>query len=295
VRTEVTRLTNRAKREFIAKVPLASRAVERKRMARLDAYRTQLPSLDAADRHLLAELDREGVVVTTLDQLAVPGTAKMKQIVGELLDPLAARDPGPESLLSPARSDLLSKVDLWRWGLDERLLDLAENHLGLPLTYYGGFVARQVADGKVHGARMWHRDIEDHSVLKIIVCLNEVTRSGGPFEYVPKLRTKEIARNLKYVSGYVNDQVMSNAISRQAWIPAVGPKWTAVIADTAQIFHRATAPTGTDRYSVTYTWTAQRPLKTMPTEPFTPDQIRRIKDGLNERQLACLPANFHTR
>ena len=66
------------------------------------------------------------------------------------------------------------------------------------------------------------------------------------------------------------------------------------MADTAQIFHRAGRPTSGDRYSVTFTWSSQSPLKTIPNQPFTAEQARGIRAGLDARQLSVLPIGLRT-
>ena len=238
---------------------------------------------------MVAQIRDHGVDVTTLDGLDLPGTALVKEPLERLVEELAAR-PATASTLRPTREDLLADPTVWQFGLDERMLDIVENYLGLPARYYGPDVRREVPDGRPpHDVRQWHRDIEDYHVLKILVWLNDVDADGGPFAYISRSRSEEVVERLHYVGGFVSDEKVRSIVPQDEWHLAAGPKWTAVLPDTAQVLHRATPPQARDRYSVTFTWTSRRPIKTHPMEPFTPDQIYRIREGLSARQLACLP------
>jgi hypothetical protein len=184
---------------------------------------------------------------------------------------------------------VLADSYIWQWGLQDRVLDLVENFIGLPVRYYGAHVRREVADGECADTRQWHRDIEDHRVLKMLVWINDVGLDGGPFEFLPRKWTDSAIRELGYVSGFVGDDDLARVVPRTEWRAADGPRWTAVLGDTAGILHRARPPTKQDRYSVTFSWTSRRPITTIPAEPFTPDQAARIRRYLTPRQLACLP------
>ncbi len=235
-------------------------------------------------------METTGVAVTSLDELAIPGTERLTTILKGLKASLARRDPEGASALKPSHGELLADAELWRWGLQQELLDLVENYIGLPVTYYGAAMYREVADGKTEGTRQWHRDIEDHKVFKILIWLNDVGPRGGALQYVPRPVSDPAAQQLKYVAGFVTDQAMAAVVPPAHWVKATGPQWTAVLADPARILHRASPAEDQDRYSVTFTWTSRQPLKTMPTaEPLTAEESARVRAGLTASQLACLP------
>lgn len=289
--SSLSRVTNRAKRQVIARFPPVNRLVQNAYRARLRDHRPNLPSISPARSALIERVETTGVAVSSLDELGIPGTEQVKVILEGLKASLAARDPQGASALKPAHEELLGDVALWRWGLEQQLLDLVENYIGLPVTYYGAAVYREVADGLTEGTRQWHRDIEDHKVFKILVWIDDVGPRGGATEFVPKPMSDLAARQLKYVAGFVSDADMTKVVPAAEWVKAVGPQWTAVLADPARIMHRASAAEDRDRYSVTFTWTSRNPIKTMPAaEPFTPDENARIREGLTPAQLACLPA-----
>ncbi len=281
-------LANRAGRELVARVPPVRMVSQRRYDARRGDHRERLPVLTPAHAELIARLDRDGAVVTDLDVLGLPDTADMKAELLECVDVLASRPTVGQSSSYLTHDELMMHLPLWRWGVCEELLALAENHVGLPLTYHGAFVARQVADGRVVGTRQWHRDIEDRRMLKIMVWLNDVDAEGGALAYVPYAQSSEVARALHYVGGFVSEETMSQKVHEDEVRRTEGPQWTALLFDPARVFHRGTPPRSADRYALTLTWTSTRPVKTMPNEPFTKADAARIRAGLNPRQLACL-------
>jgi hypothetical protein len=289
----ISRATNRAKRQVMARVAPVNRLVNNAHRTRIRAHQPHLPVLDPVDAALVSTMESDGVSVTSLQALDLPGSAGLRASLETLVSQLAARDPGVESALRPTPGELLADIEVWRWGLNQRLLDIVENYIGLPVRYYGAAMYREVADGKALGTRQWHRDIEDHRVFKILVWLNDVGPRGGAFQYIPKPMSQDAVQRLKYVAGYVPDDAISAVVPTANWIKATGPQWTAVMADPAAVLHRASTPEDRDRYSVTFTWTSRSPIKTMPAaEPFSPADIFRVRAGLSARQIGCLPAEF---
>lgn len=286
---QVNRLANRAKRQALFRVPPVQRLAHERYERRLRRYVSCLPALGESHHEVVAQIRDKGVHVTTLDELDLPGAELLKEPLERFVEELATRT-ATSSTLRPSRAELLTELDLWRFGLNEQLLDIVENYLGLPARYYGPDVRREVADGRPpHDVRQWHRDIEDYRVLKILVWLNDVDADGGPFAYVRRARSEEAVERLRYVGGFVSDEKLRSIVPQDEWCLAAGPKWTVVMPDTAKVLHRATPPRERDRYSVTFTWTSRRPIKTQPMEAFAPEQIQRIREALSARQLACLP------
>ncbi len=279
---------NRARRELTARVPLASEWARRRHEVRLERYRSHLPTLPPTDNALVEALDQHGVVLVSLDQLGVPDTEAIKQGALRWVKVLAERPAEGTSEMFLTHAELVDELTIWQWGLSHQLLDLAERHIGLPVTYHGAFANRQLADGRTVGTRQWHRDIEDRRMLKILVWLNDVGPDGGPFTYIPADVSDRIARELKYAGGYVDDETILRLAGAPSVCQASGPQWTAVVVDTARVFHRGMPPTGRDRYAMTFTWTSRRPVKRMPNEAFTAEEGDRIRAGMTRRQVASL-------
>ncbi|MGY1727473.1 hypothetical protein ACI79J_10930 [Geodermatophilus sp. SYSU D01062] len=230
--------------------------------------------------------------MTSLDRLAFPGTARLKEGLEVLTARLAGRpSSGPDSSRPPL-DEVLAESGVWQWGLQHELLDLVECHLGLPARYYGADLRREDATARTIGVRQWHRDQEDHRMFKILVWLNDVDLGGGPFEYVSRRHTARLVRDLRYVTGFVDDDAMRGQVPESEWRQATGPTWTAVVADTRAVFHRAMPPRQRDRYSVTFSYTSRTPMTTLPVPPVTARQRELATDGLDDRRRACLPRAF---
>jgi hypothetical protein len=184
---------------------------------------------------------------------------------------------------------MLEFPEIYLWGLNEKLLDLIECYIGLPVHYHGGDLRREIADGVTNDVRQWHIDAEDHRMFKIIAYLNDVTEIGGPFEYMTRQDSERAARSLRYVSGFVPDDKMERAAPRDHWRMATGPAFTANIADTCTVFHRAKPPTKVDRYSITFSWTSRTPVKTYASMPMAAETYESFMRRLSPRQRASVP------
>lgn len=283
------KVTNRASREAVQRIPMLRTRDETRRRRRRDEHAHALPTLDAAAAGHVQRLERDGVSITTLDALGLDGTGHLQHVLGTVRERLEARKVPGASTIRATNDDVADDPVIWRWGLDERVLDIAETHLGLPPRYYGAEVRSELADARTFDVRQWHRDVEDDRIFKILIWLNDVDIETGPFEYVERPATDATTKALSYVSGFVPDDRLASVLDRSQWRAAVGPQWTAVMADTANVFHRAKPPSRHDRYSITYTFTSWHPRKLYPKTPFSAEQQARIRDGLSARQLACLP------
>ena len=71
-------------------------------------------------------------------------------------------------------------------------------------------------------------------------------------------------RDLKYRSGSSTDDEMGTTVPRQDWCQAIGPRLTGIFVDTCRLFHRATPPDITDRYSMTYSYSTTTPFQVFP-------------------------------
>ncbi len=282
-------IVNRAWRELIARVPPVGWAVNQRYERRLQQYADQLAPLSSLQQQLLNDVTVTGVAITSLDTIGLSDVEPLKASLGRLAAGLEAQPSTDQSTLRSSRAELLDEMEVWRWGLREDVLDLVEGYLGLPARYFGPEVRRELADGRQDAARGWHRDIEDHRVFKVLVWIDDVGPMDGAFEWVPRDLTGATTQALRYIAGYRTEREMAQVVAPSQWQRAEGPRWTAVLADTRSVFHRAGEPRNKDRYSVTFTYTSRWPLKTIPERPFSPDEAAKIRSGLNARQLATLP------
>lgn len=227
-------------------------------LARINHLR-RLPALAPQLRGVFAQLESQGCASASLVDLGLPVEPAL-QGVEPHLRALQAREARPDTreLLTPD-ADLLEHPEPMRFGLARALLDLAEVYMGLPVNYLGVNVKREVANGVHGGTRMWHRDPEDDRMLKVIVYLSDVDDDGGPFEAVDAVRTERASRELDYRWGTVrSEEDLAKVVPPAERLRITGPRLTAVFADPARCFHRASPPMGRDRYSMTYSYVSRR-------------------------------------
>jgi hypothetical protein len=268
----------------------------------LEAHAMHLPALDPTDLPTVEALRREGVVSAPAESLGLPDTTKMlaacdtlaRELRGKPQDErvpfdaygrAVAVDNAPR--LPIAR--MMQLPEIYMWGLNERLLSVVENYIGLPIRYHGADLRREFADGAPNDVRQWHIDAEDRRMFKVIIYLNDVQPGGGPFQYLSRGVTTETARRLRYGSGFVSDDAMRSVVPQSQWTECLAPSHTAIVADTCKVFHRAQPPRASDRYSVTFSWTSTTAIKSYPSMPLSADAIAYIQANTGERQRACLP------
>ena len=255
----------------------------------LEEHSTRIPLLDPRDLPILEGLRIVGVHAVPIESLGLPETPGVLGALRKLVADLRESPPEGESAPRLPIKRLMDVPAIYLWGLNERLLSLVENHIGLPVRYHGADLRREVADGTRNDVRQWHIDAEDHRMFKVIVYLNEVRSGGGPFEYIGRQRTVEVARRLGYSSGFVSDAELGRVLHSSDPVAVTASSHTAVFADTCRVFHRAQPPLATDRYSITYSWTSTTPVKSYPTMPIPDDTYAFIMSRLTERQRAAVP------
>ena len=190
----------------------------------------------------------------------------------------------PERSVRFSPDHLASEPVLYKWGLTDDNLDLAENYIGLPVHYRGVELKRERADGIARDVRQWHMDIDDRRMLKLIVYLSDVDDGCGPFEYIDPARSAQAARALHYSSGFVSDVAMDRIAPAESWLRVTGPRLCATFVDTTQVFHRARPPTTSDRYSMTFCYSSTTPYQVFPEFMLSRPTLRRLRFELTPRQ-----------
>lgn len=226
-------------------------------------HRDQLPELNTYELRLLSQLNREGIVVTSLKELGLSLTPSMWNSAHQVAENLKRQPrPSPGSFLTTAQpSEMLRHPDLFAWGMQPRLLDLLEHYLCLPVAYHGVYLRRDSANSVLKKSRLWHTDMEDDSTLKIMVYLHEMDAKGGPFEYLPKQMSDEVQESLGHRCGYIRPGVLEQVVQQKQWKTCLGAAGTVAIIDTGRLIHRGKRPEHCDRYSLFFDYTSQVPRR----------------------------------
>ena len=247
-------------KRVLLRAPVVNQWFRFRYLARLGRHAENLPWLTRDRFDLVAELRQNGVAMRDATSIIPPAVLQVAdRMVGQLRNSTT-----PKNCVEISLEDLAANPALYKWGLTDENLDLAEYHIGLPTQYMGVGVKRERADGVAADFRQWHIDIEDRRMLKIIVYLDDVDEGCGPFEYVNPQWTDHAVRTLPYISGFVPDSAMARVVPTQEWIRATGPRLSAIFVDTSRVFHRAKPPTTTDRYSMTFSYSSMSPFQTFP-------------------------------
>ncbi|MEL7035748.1 MAG: hypothetical protein AAFO04_09060 [Cyanobacteria bacterium J06592_8] len=284
---------NKIKRE-VRRLPVLQSLLKHKYQASLIEHINRLPAIPESGSIWVNEMQQYGVSITSLDQLSIPSTSAMIEAAEKLIQDFPTLSNQDTFEISPyvptiPHSYLVQHyLAIFLWGLEEQLLNIIENYIGLPIRYQGAEFRRGIANGKVVDVRRWHIDTEDHRMFKIILYLNDVNSDGGPFECLPKPLSTQAINSLKYYSGFVLDSTMETAVPKSEWKTCTGKLGTAVFADTCNIFHRAKAPTARERYSVTFSYTSIQPIEYRSKLKFTPEQWQLISNQLTRRQIDCI-------
>lgn len=281
---------NRILRE-IFKTPVFQVPSELAYKAALEKYVGNLPVLSPNDLTLVDILRCEGIVVTSLEALAIPSTPLVLNAQKKILPtiPRHLSSNKNEYVVHASSAQIMEYPELFLWGLEERLLNIVENYIGLPVAYHGLYFRRDIANNIQVKSRLWHIDREDRRILKIIVYLHDVSDDNGPFQYIPKPLTSLLSRSLKYNYGYIRDKAVKSVIPTSDWKSCTGPSGTVIFVDTASIFHRGKVPVGSDRFTLFFDYTSQRPK-----HPFycksslSKDELLLLATRLSKRQRECI-------
>ncbi|MEI2580828.1 hypothetical protein [Scytonema sp. PRP1] len=284
---KIRRLPNKIKRIIlnISVFQLISQLVHQKK---LEKYVKYLPKISLEDSNVVEYLRQEGTYVTSLQALQISSTSLMIASAEKLLPELLAFSSDKNHVISLPLLKLMKYPEIFLWGLQERLLNIIENYIGLPVLYHGAHFRREIANGKLIDVRQWHTDVEDHRMVRIIVYLNDVSLNGGPFEYISKNSTSLLRQTLQYSSGFVSDDIIKTLIPTSDWKPCIGRSGTVIFSDTRNVFHRAKPPVGADRFSITFSYTSRRPMTIFSKVRLSGDELLGISSRLSRRQKQCI-------
>ena len=230
-----------------------------RRARRIEAHRARLPETPPAVAAAFAALQTAAFWRSNLaDTEILPLAPAERAEVMRRLDALKA--PGATTTTIQSSSDQMPPA-VYAAGLAPPLLALVERYVQTPVLYLGAAAKCERADGAAVNQRLWHTDMEDLQVVRLIVYLSPVEADDGPFEYLPAARSAEVRDRLRYRSGYLTEAIADRHIPPEERVAATGQEGAVIAFDGARLFHRAKPPVRRDRYSVTYSYTSRWPLE----------------------------------
>lgn len=222
-----------------------------------------LPILPQDDLRLVENIRNKGVVITSLTELGITSKFDIITAAKDLIpqiNPHQSLDKN-QFVIHASSQQIMTYPEIFYWGLEQRLLNIVENYIGLPLSYNGVYFRRDIANNIEQGSRLWHIDKEDRKILKVIIYVNDINDHTGPFEYIPPDFTSEIAKALKYTSGYISDKIMKQFLAPENYKSCTGSVGTVIFAATGSIFHRGKLPINSDRFAIFYDYSSRRQKK----------------------------------
>jgi hypothetical protein len=260
------------------------------------ASRSKLAPLDAGDRAIIEALESDAGYATHLDQLGVPGSAELITAADQLFKEIGQLSPkqGNKDYLICAPPDVVTKYpDIIRWGLNVRLLSIAENYIGLPVTYRGVEARLDMPDGTVRETRLWHLDQEDSRILKIVVYVSDVDGDGGPLEYLRAgfRQPRRLARGPK--KRVLDEAAFDRTVPPQHRGVVMGPRGTVGLVDTCRVFHRGRLPVNGIRKTLFFAYNSRWPTRPSHCGPmFVIDAFKAAAGNLTPRQAAALDFGY---
>jgi hypothetical protein len=275
----------------IYRIPSLQRQAELDYQRAVKDYAENLPKISPEDFSLVEKIQREGVAVISLDALSIPSSKKMFEVSQNLIPQIPTSIPGTknEYVVHASSQQMMENSEIFLWGLEQRILNIAENYFGLPVAYHGAYFRRDIANNIEEKSRLWHIDIEDLRVLKVIVYLQDVNEESGPFEYIPLSLTQSVAKKLNYTHGYISSQKMQWALSNSYYQSCTGKAGTVVIAATGSVFHRGKIPVASDRFALFFDYTSRFPkLSFLNSYSMTQENLLLLSSKVSESQRQSL-------
>jgi hypothetical protein len=224
-------------------------------LAPLLAYRLGRGELVGEAARVLAELNRNGVAITSVESLLGARSCypELEQAAERLQRDLAERIAAAKEAAN--RTDekktyliaLLGRRPLLDAGSIYARFALQPNILGIVNAYFGMYTQLRfynvwhnlVSVSPARNSQLWHRDPEDRHVLKVFVYLSDVDPGAGPFTYAagshPKgglRRQPAYTRTEQDRARRSDDAQMAEVVPPERWVQATGPRGTVVFADT---------------------------------------------------------------
>ena len=257
---------------------LLSNAASRRR------YGRARPALDDVQQRIVAQLREDGYASLPLAELFPDSVwndleSDAERYIGETEDALERERTGGETALRrrPGKEFVIRKYsrdvelgldDPWlRFGVDTRLLDIANTYLGMwtKLEYVDVWYTPAAGEEERRSSQRWHRDFNDRHLLKAFLYLVDVDEQTGPFEYVPRSAPGGELEKLwpwrPLGENYPPEDELADRIDGRA-VTFTAPKGTLIFCNTSG-FHRGGFASGKPRVLATFTWDSPASLKAL--------------------------------
>lgn len=242
-------------------------------LGRKAVFRGRLPQLEPQYKIITGEIQNQGACKTSLAHLDLPLNQKLVKAASYLVSEFdlnsAALSLTSDRVAASSHRAFIDPMNIARdfpeilqWGLQQPILDLVDNIIGVPSTFVGLILRKEILNEQQIGTRLWHLDGEDHNTVKILVYLNDVELENGAFEYIPTSAAPFYLSfpGLNLLNFAYSDRQMAKLIPASRWQACTGKAGTVIIANTSKVFHHGRVPQK-DRYVLIYSYTSRQPKR----------------------------------
>ncbi|TQX85339.1 MULTISPECIES: hypothetical protein [unclassified Rhizobium] len=255
-------------------------------------YRPSIPKLSSPDMDIVIGLEQNGVYITSLEKLNLPGTDILWNSATGIAEQYSARaskgEFADEYTVQVSAEHMMRHPEIVRFPLNDRILNVVETYLGLPAAYDTLNFFYTVADGRQVAARKWHRDVEDRRMVKMIVYLHDVDLDTGPIEILhypfpgsDKLR----GANFPVLTHEMLLDQVGKPLGSGDMTTCTGKAGTVIFTDVASHYHRGRPAKARDRCALFYNFFSQKPLRPFfcGRHVFSHEQISNLASGQTTR------------
>jgi hypothetical protein len=129
------------------------------------------------------------------------------------------------------------------FALSPGMLKVVGDYLGtMPvLKYINAIVSPPVQSDQPEGSQLFHMDVEDSRVARVLLYIDDVDEQTGPFSFLPESISKVVKEKTGYgnrgVSYRLKDDDAYRYTSKENLIVTTGKKGDVFICDTSNCFH----------------------------------------------------------
>jgi hypothetical protein len=278
-------------------MPAISRQLNRAYEKALISHRPRLPQLSPLDMDIVAGLEKNGVYITSLDRLSLPGTDTLWTSATDIASAYSLRakrgEFAGEYTVQVGAEDMMRHPHIVRWPLHDRILDIVETYLGLPAACDTLNFFYTLADGRQVAARRWHRDVEDRRMVKVIVYLHDVDEEGGPLEVLHRAfpgSDQLDGGNFPVLTQEMLEERLGGTLAHGDVTTCTGKAGTVIFTDVASRYHRGRPAIARDRSALFYNFFSRKPLRPFFCERhvFSRAQLAELAAGQSARARDCM-------
>lgn len=216
------------------------------------------PSLSAVSRRIADDLKRDGIAVSSLEELGAPTLSEFMRFVDERRAMAASTT---KKTFLRELIDLRPTYDpmqaVWRFALHPNIVGAVDLYFGLAARFYYLYaaVAGVMPEGEeAKQSQRWHRDPEDRQMCKVFVYLTDVDAGSGPFIYAKGSHRmgpfSHLSPQRPPAGSYPAEGFVETHIPSEQVLTCYGKAGTVIFADTAGL-HKGGYCTERERIMVT--------------------------------------------